>query len=196
MHYGLLGKKLNTILWVLTRSDIVRRIIKLLVTIILAILFVLFIQTFIIRGGIVPNNEMTSTLNKGDRVIVNKIKVTFNLLNDGDIIMYRQNNDLHFSRIIGKPGESVEVRDGKLYRDDRQVDKNYAKNRDINNFALRDIDEADGDIIPPNSYFVLNDNGNNKSDSRTYGLIDEKDIVGDVSLKYYPFKEFTYQFNK
>ena len=39
-----------------------------------------------------------------------------------------------------------------------------------------------------------NDNNNKHSDSRTYGLIDKKDIIGDVSLKYYPFKEFNYQF--
>ena len=44
------------------------------------------------------------------------------------------------------------------------------------------------------SIFVLNDNNNKHSDSRTYGLIDKKDIIGDVSLKYYPFKEFNYQF--
>ena len=51
-------------------------------------------------------------------------------------------------------------------------------------------------VILLNSYFILNDNGDKQSDSRTYGLIDKDDIVGDVSLKYYPFKEFTYQFNK
>lgn len=173
-----------------------RKIINLVVAIILAIVFVLCIQTFIIRGGIVKSNSMDPILNKGDRVIVNKIKITFNMLQDGDIIMYRHKNQLLFSRVIGKPGESIEVRNGKLYRDDRQVDKSYAKNRDINNFALRDIHNSDGDIIPPNSYFVLNDNGDNKRDSRTYGLINDKDIIGDISLKYYPFKEFTYQFNK
>ena len=73
--------------------------------------------------------------------------------------------------------ESIEVRNGKLYRDDRQVNKFYAKNRDINNFAIRDLHDSDGDIILPNSYFILNDNGDKQSDSRTYGLIDKDDIV-------------------
>ncbi|MCJ1662535.1 signal peptidase I [Staphylococcus sp. NRL 18/288] len=173
-----------------------RKIMKWIVPLVCAIIFVMFIQTFILRVAVVTNDDMAPTLNKNDRVIINKIKVTFNLLNDGDIIMYRHNHQLHFSRIIGKAGESIEVRDGKLYRDDRQVNKSYAKNRDIKNLALRDLNNSDGDIIPPNSYVVLNDNGDKKSDSRTYGLIKDKDIVGDVSLKYYPFKEFTYQFNK
>ena len=52
---------------------------------------------------------MSPTLNKGDRVIINKIKVTFNMLKDGDIIMYRHNNQLHFGR-LGKPGESIRKR--------------------------------------------------------------------------------------
>lgn len=173
-----------------------RRIASWVVALLFASLFVIFIQMFIIKGAVVQTNDMSPTLNKGDRVIVNKIKITFNLLDDGDIIMYRQNDQMHFGRLVGKPGESIEIRNGELYRDDRQVDKFYAKNRDINNFAIRDLHDSDGDIIPPNSYFVLNDNGDKRSDSRRYGLIDKDDIVGDVSLKYYPFKEFTYQFNK
>ena len=178
------------------RSDILRRIISTSISIILAIIFVMFIQIFLLRSAIVHTNEMAPTLNKNDYIMINKLKVTFNLLNEGDIIMYRHHNQIHFSRIIGKAGESIEIRHGKLYKDDRQVNKYYAKNRDINNFAIRDLHDSDGDIIPPNSYFVLNDNGDKRSDSRRYGLIDKDDIVGDVSLKYYPFKEFTYQFNK
>ena len=65
-------------------------------------------------------------LNKNDYIMINKLKVTFNLLNEGDIIMYRHHDQIHFSR-IGKAGESVEIRHGKLYKDDRQVNKYYAK---------------------------------------------------------------------
>ncbi|WP_145430583.1 signal peptidase I [Staphylococcus haemolyticus] len=173
-----------------------RRVTSWIVAFLFACLFVMFIQMFLVKGAVVQTDDMSPTLNKGDRVIINKIKVTFNILKDGDIIMYRHKNQLHFGRLVGKLGESIEVRNGKLYRDDRQVNKFYAKNRDINNFAIRDLHDSDGDIIPPNSYFILNDNGDKQSDSRTYGLIDKDDIVGDVSLKYYPFKEFTYQLNK
>lgn len=189
-------RKSRAISWVRTRSDKVRRVTSWIVAFLFACLFVMFIQMFLVKSAVVQTDDMSPTLNKGDRVIINKIKVTFNMLKDGDIIMYRHNNQLHFGRLVGKPGESIEVRNGKLYRDDRQVNKFYAKNRDINNFAIRDLHDSDGDIIPPNSYFILNDNGDKQSDSRTYGLIDKDDIVGDVSLKYYPFKEFTYQLNK
>lgn len=171
-----------------------QRTIKYLISLIFAIIIVLFVQTFIIVGAVIPNHNMSPTLNKDDRVIVNKIKVTFDLLRDGDVILYRHNGVIHFSRIVGKPGESVEIKNHHLFRDDRRVNEQYAKNRQIKNIALRNIKDSDGDIVPPGSYFVLNDNDDNKSDSRRYGLIDKQDIIGDVSLKYYPFKEFAYDF--
>lgn len=171
-----------------------QRTIKYLISLIFAIIIVLFVQTFIIVGAVISNHNMSPTLKKDDRVIVNKIKVTFDLLRDGDVILYRHNGVIHFSRIVGKPGESVEIKNHHLYRDDRRVNEQYAKNRQIKNIALRNIKDSDGDIVPPGSYFVLNDNDDNKSDSRRYGLIDKQDIIGDVSLKYYPFKEFAYDF--
>ncbi len=76
---------------------------------------------------------------------------------------------------------------GQLYRDDRPVDASYAKNRKIKDFSLRNFKELDGDIIPPNNFVVLNDHDNNQHDSRQFGLIDKKDIIGNISLRYYPF---------
>lgn len=58
-----------------------KKVVKYLISLILAIIIVLFVQTFVIVGHVIPNNDMSPTLNKGDRVIVNKIKVTFNQLN-------------------------------------------------------------------------------------------------------------------
>ena len=79
----------------------------------------MFIQIFLLRSAIVHTNEMAPTLNKNDYIMINKLKVTFNLLNEGDIIMYRHHNQIHFSRIIGKAGESIEIRHGKL----KMIDK-------------------------------------------------------------------------
>ena len=76
------------------------------------------------------------------------------------------------------------------------MNKYYAKNRDINDFALRDLENTDGDIIPPDSFLVLNDNSNTLTDSRKYGLIKKSDVIGNVYLRYYPFRSFNYEFNK
>ena len=171
-----------------------KHFIKYLISFTFAIIIVIFIQSFIIVGAVISNNSMTPTLQTGDRVIVNKIKVTFDLIQRGDIIMYRHNNKTYFSRIIGKPGESVSIKSQRINIDDRQVNEPYMKDRHIKDITLREIKNSDGDTIPSGAFFVLNDNNNKHTDSRTYGLIDKKDIIGDVSLKYYPFKEFNYQF--
>ncbi|VED72681.1 Signal peptidase I [Staphylococcus aureus] len=97
-----------------------KKVVKYLISLILAIIIVLFVQTFVIVGHVIPNNDMSPTLNKGDRVIVNKIKVTFNQLNNGDIITYRRGNEIYTSRIIAKPGQSMRfVRDNYTVMTDR-----------------------------------------------------------------------------
>ncbi|MDN5695829.1 MAG: signal peptidase I, partial [Staphylococcus equorum] len=73
-------------------------------------------------------------------------------------------------------------------------DEPYASNS-INDLSLRNIQQSEGDIIPPNAYFVLNDNRENKQDSRTTGFIQKEDIIGNVSLRYFPFEKFTVNFD-
>ena len=87
-----------------------------------------------------------------DRVIVNKIKVTFNQLNNGDIITYRRGNEIYTSRIIAKPGQSMAFRQGQLYRmTDRLT--HLCQEQKIKDFSLRNF-KNDGDIIPPNNFVV------------------------------------------
>ncbi|HJG39563.1 signal peptidase I [Staphylococcus saprophyticus] len=171
-----------------------RKILKHLISIIIAIIIVLLIQAFVITGSVVKDNTMSPNLKENDRIFVNKIKPTFDLLDNNDIIMYRNGDDIQYSRIIGKPGQSIAFKGGKLIRDDRQVDEPFTQNS-IENLSLRDIKNSESDIIPPNAYFVLNDQRTNKHDSRTLGYIKKEDIIGNVSMRYYPFKKFTVDFN-
>lgn len=104
-----------------------RKILKHLISIIIAIIIVLLIQAFVITGSVVKDNTMSPNLKENDRIFVNKIKSTFDLLDNNDIIMYRNGDDIQYSRIIGKPGQSIAFKGGKLIRDDRQVDEPLPK---------------------------------------------------------------------
>ncbi|RIN15644.1 S26 family signal peptidase, partial [Staphylococcus warneri] len=77
---------------------------------------------------------------------------------------------------------------------DRENQDEVAENSIVNIFSIRDIKYYDGGVISPKHYFVLNDNDHNQSDSRRYGLIDKQNIIGDISIKYYPFEAFTTDF--
>jgi len=169
------------------------KIVKHLISIIFAIIIVILIQTFIITGADIQDKSMTPTLKQNDRVIVNKIKTTFNMLKLNDIIMYHKGDDVHIGRIIGKPGQSITFKNNQLYRDDRQVDERYTESS-IDDLSLRNIKGSEGDVIPPDEYFVLNDNREIKNDSRTEGFVRQEDIIGDVSLRYYPLSNFTVNF--
>ncbi|PHK49876.1 signal peptidase I [Staphylococcus edaphicus] len=171
-----------------------RKILKHLISIIFAIIIVLLIQAFVVTGSVVKDDAMSPNLKQDDRIIVNKIKTIFNFLDNNDMIMYRNGDDIQFSRIIGKPGQSIEYKHGSLYRDDHEIDETYTNNT-IENLSLRNIKDSEGDIIPPNAYFVLNDHRSNKQDSRTLGYIKKEDIIGNVSLRYYPFEKFAVNFN-
>jgi signal peptidase I len=161
-----------------------KKIINHLISIIFAIIIVLLLQAFVITGTVMHNSNMTPILKSGDRLIVNKITTTFNLLKNNDVIMYHHNGHTYVARIIGEPGQSIVFKNGKLLRDDRQVDEPYVKSNSIDNLALRQIKGSESDIVPTNNYFVLNDHRQNKQDSRNFGYIHKKDIIGEVSLRY------------
>jgi signal peptidase I len=84
--------------------------------------------------------------------------------------MYHHNGQTYVARIIGEPGQSIVFKNGKLLRDDRQVDEPYVKSNSIDNLALRQIKGSESDIVPTNNYFVLNDQRQNKDDSRNFWL--------------------------
>lgn len=171
-----------------------RKMINHLISIIFAIIIVLLLQAFVITGTVMHNSSMSPMLKNGDRLIVNKITTTFNLLKNNDIIMYHHNGRTYVARVIGKPGQSITFKNGKLLRDDRQLEEPYVQGNSIHNLALRQIKGSESDIVPTNNYFVLNDYRQNQQDSRNFGYINKKDIIGEVSLRYYPFKKFTLDF--
>ncbi len=95
--FWIVGKKLEQHFMGSKRSDIVKKVVKYLIFIDTCYYHCTVRTNFVIVGHVIPNNDMSPTLNKGDRVIVNKIKVTFNQLNNGDIITYRRGNEIYTS---------------------------------------------------------------------------------------------------
>ncbi len=139
------------------------------------------IQSFDIEGPSMQPNFYT-----GQRVLVNKLVYSFREPQRGDIIVFRspnsQQGDL-IKRIIGLPGESVEIKDGLVYirEADGQVwtlDEPYVAEPARNTYK--------GSIIPENTYFVLGDNRNYSNDSRSGWVVPRRNIVGEAWLTTWP----------
>jgi signal peptidase I len=138
------------------------------------------VESFDIDGPCMQPNFYT-----GQRVLVNKVVYKFRAPQRGDVIIFQsprpEQGDL-IKRIIGLPGESVEIADGRVYiHKDGQVfplDEPYVPEPARNDYK--------GSIIPENTYFVLGDNRNYSDDSRGGWVVPRQNIVGEAWLITWP----------
>ena len=133
---------------------------------------------------------METTLSDGDHLIVDKISYRFNEPQRYDIIVfpYRlEKNTYYIKRIIGLPGETVQVVDGYVYINGVQLDEHYG-NDVMNEAGLA----AEPLTLGPDEYFVLGDNRNNSQDSRTanVGVIHRDEVLGRAWVRIWPLSDF------
>ena len=172
--------------------------------IIIAVLLAMFIRTFIVQAFKIPSGSMKDTLLIGDHILVNKfiygIKLPFtdgtNLLSLTDpkrrdivVFKYPEDPDKDFiKRVVGIAGDTVEVKDKKLYvNGELQDDEPYAIHTDPRNipgkFSARD--NFGPFTVPDHSLFVMGDNRDNSHDSRFWGVVDLKAIRGKAFIIYW-----------
>ncbi|WP_180706947.1 signal peptidase I [Staphylococcus intermedius] len=142
----------------------------------------------------VKHQNMDTTLQPHDRLLVNKLAPRFNGIHHQDIVVYRVDQQYRVGRVIGEPGQSVEFQNGDLYLDHTPVKESYVHQQDHKSWSLKSLPNSESDIIPPNTYLILNDQRYDGADSRTFGLIKKSNIEGKLWLRYYPFDRITTHF--
>ena len=128
----------------------------------------------------VQGSAMEPELKDGDRIIIDR---SVDSLKRGDIIVFYYPADptkSYIKRIVGLPGESVEIRDGKILVNGSALDDPYVN--PMNNRVMSARTEV---RVPGNSYYVIGDNRDNSNDSRMWGPLDRKFIYGRFVQKYY-----------
>ncbi|MBQ2409141.1 MAG: signal peptidase I [Bacilli bacterium] len=158
--------------------------LKELLPYIIIIIVVIVIRTFFFTPVLVNGDSMKPTLKDKQLLLLNKYDKKLKRFDI--VVLTRENNEKLIKRIIGLPGEYVEYKNGKLYIDGKIVKDNFAKF--TNDFFLEAI-SLELKEIPKGKYLVLGDNRNNSIDSRTIGLIDEKDISGKITFSIWPIKK-------
>ncbi len=170
--------------------------------IIIAILLALFIRTFVIQAFKIPSGSMLPTLMIGDHLLVNKfiygLRVPFSgktlvPIKDpksGDIIVFRFPKDRsidYIKRVVGVPGDRIQVKDKKLYRNDKRVDDPHAHFSSTNVLpaSVSPKDNFGPITVPEGKYFVMGDNRDNSSDSRFWGFVEDSDILGKAMIIYW-----------
>ena len=170
-------------------------------SIIIAVILALIIRTFVVQAFKIPSGSMIPTFKVGDRIFVNKFifgaRVPFTELRlpsvrdpkRGDIIVFVSPEDRKkdfVKRLVAGPGETVEIRDGRIYVDGVKVEDPLSI-RSVYYYNAGDFArEGERVTVPGDSYFVLGDNSASSRDSRYWGFVPRKNVLGNAVCIYWP----------
>jgi signal peptidase I len=167
----------------LRMERVVDEIVLWMKTLASAALYATLIVTFGFQVARVDGQSMASTLADHDRLIVNKLAYRIGEPQVGDIVMlsYPLRPEQSFvKRVIAAEGDRVQVVDGRVYRNDVLMDDSFVPP------DYRSHDDWGPQVIPEGYYFVMGDHRNKSSDSRHWGFVPKKYIIGRVQLRWWP----------
>jgi signal peptidase I len=182
------------------RPERSRALVEWAVIVVVALVAALLIKTFVVQAFFIPSQSMEPTLVPGDRVLVNKLSYDFHSVHDGDVIVFRRpptdnsSVDDLIKRVIAGPGQWIRVTDCKVYVDGKLQKQAYLPKGwqlPTSEFCTQ-WDEpgmlqlANPYHVPPGDYFVMGDNRTDSDDSRYWGPLPAKYLVGRAFVRMWP----------
>ncbi|MFA4858355.1 MAG: signal peptidase I [Candidatus Margulisiibacteriota bacterium] len=158
-------------------------------TVIIALVLALIIRAWVIQVFWIPSGSMIPTLDIQDRIVVNKFIYRFREPHRQEIIVFKAPAEFErtgkkelIKRILGAPGDTLQLIDGVVFINGRPLKENYSLNRDHADFGpIR---------VPPGYYFMMGDNRPNSADSRYWGFLPRKNVVGPAFFRIWPLTRF------
>ena len=158
-----------------------RRFAKDILEVVVISLFLFFSINAVSARIRVESVSMQPTLFAGNFVVVNKLAYQFGEPERGDIVVFEYppdpNQDPYIKRVIGLPGESVQIADGKVMINGVHIQEPY---------LVSDTHQGGGWSVPEDSLFVMGDNRRNSSDSRSWGVVPLENVIGKALVIYWP----------
>lgn len=153
--------------------------------IIFLVVVVLIVNNFLLINARVPSESMEKTIMTGDRFFGNRLAYLFDDPERFDIVVFKYPDDesqLFVKRVIGLPGETVEIKDGKVYINGSEtpLDDSFTPETPTGDYGPY--------VVPEGSYFMLGDNRNHSGDSRFWKqpYVEKEKIVGKAIFRYFP----------
>ena len=172
---------------------VVKTIIEYLMVVAIGALIAVFLTQVVIVNAVVPTGSMKDTINEGDRLIGLRLTYYFDSPERGDIVIFKcpkqgeDYNKLYVKRVIGLPGETVEIRAGAVWiktaaGEEFMLQEDYLNETPRPDAAVNNMSYP----VPEGSYFMMGDNRNNSDDSRFWGTVTEDRVLAKVLFRYYP----------
>jgi signal peptidase I len=157
-------------------------LVEVLLPLVVAFALAMTIQATVAKPFEISTGSMNPTIMPSDRVLANRLLYHFRGINRGDIVVFRPPAELGSSvpfvkRVVGLPGDVVEVRGGQVYVNGEVF---FVEGAAVPRYAYGPV------TVPEDSVFVLGDNRNNSVDSHVWGFLTTKAILGEVFMTYWP----------
>lgn len=168
-------------------------------TLVAAVVIALLVQAYLVKPFRVPSESMASTIEPGERVLIDRTTYHFRSIHRGDIIVFHVPASVSpyplLKRVVGLPGDTLSIRDERLYVNGRPLNEPYLRQADGSITPTLPADGFDDSepwsltvpyTVPPGRYFMMGDNRSNSNDSRYWGTIPRSAVVGRVFAIYWP----------
>ena len=168
-------------------NSIGRSIFEIVEVVVIALILSWVLRTFVVEARVIPTGSMLNTIQLQDRVVVDKLFFKWSDVKRGDIVVFHpperaNSKDDFIKRVIGLPGEKIEVRNEKVFVDGQPLDESYILEKPRYQYGPQ--------IIPKDSFFVMGDNRNNSADSHEWGMLPASNVTGRALFRYWPLNRF------
>jgi len=157
-----------------------RTVVEYVLVALCAVVIALLLQAFVVKPYRIPSESMAATLVPRDRVLVNRVVYKLHEPGRGDIVVLDSAavGRVLIKRVIGLPGDIVEVKEGKVLVNGAAIDEKYVKEAPQYDWGPQ--------AVPSDSYFVMGDNRNNSYDSHVWGFLPADHVVGKAEVIFWP----------
>jgi signal peptidase I len=145
------------------------------------VVLLLIAAAFFMRTSPVDGLSMEPRVHAGEIVLINTLAYRFGSVRRGDVVAFRHDaptTETYIKRVVGLPGERIDVREGVVTIDGRALPEPYVQFRDKRN--------APPVVVPEHAYYVLGDNRSDSDDSRNWGVVHDTDMVGKALIGIWP----------
>lgn len=171
------------------KKNLKKELLEDIILVIVVLVSVFLIKRFVLINAVIPSSSMENTIQVGDQIFGNRLAYLLGDPQRGDIVIFRypdNEEELFIKRVIGLPGEKVQIVDGKVYINDsaEPLEEDYLKEVPVGDFGPYDV--------PEDCYFMMGDNRNWSKDSRYWEntYVERDEILAEAILRYWPLNKF------